>query len=448
MNTRKNKSRAAPFPVFILLIPFLFLPKAALAAGPMKISYGWSVNPNEAAAVDEAVKMMKQGLVPEPPKFVAVFTTGGKYNERKVLALLRAKLASQTRIWGLNSDLAGIAVPEGIHSGLTVAGFYSPSMTVGVGGAKLKWQDLNSYRRVGREAILEAIKNAGKTAKGPPNIILFAGLNLVTDTEICRGIEEITGVVPIWGGNAGQEVKDAPAGDGWCYSNSRVSTGFISVAAIWIDSKVGVAYGYGYSGKTEFKGLVNKADPKKRIIYEIDHRPAADVYNEWTGGKITGIIKAGGGNVPLSVNGRYGLKKPVKKGSSDYVLVGFPVVYPDKSVFVTHEGVEEGTELSLSEFSDKRDLLNKPAIIATIARNRGNIPKGNIAGALFLYCYAQLYVVKEYNYDINPAFSLLSKSLKGAPFSGFFAGGEIGHSPQGGNRMMSFSASVAVFGEN
>jgi hypothetical protein len=422
--------------------------KIALAGGPMKMAHGWSIKANETEAVKEALAMMKKGLGGDTPKLVVVFTTGMKYDEKKVFTGLKNRLKPGVRLWGLNSDIVGTARPEGMYSGLTVMGFYSPSMVVGVGSSKLDWRNYESYRGVGKKAVLAALKDAGKSATEPPSVLFFAGMHLVTDTKIFRGIEEVIGEVPMWGGNAGRDVKNIVIGDGWCFSNNGVEKDSVSVAAIWTDTRVGVAYGYGYTERPQYKGIVTKANPPKRIIYEIDHRPAADVYDEWTGGKVTDIIKAGGGPVPLPILGRYGLKKPIKKDVSDYVILGVLVINPDKSVLITHEPVNEGVALSLIELAIEKELVKKPAIVATIARNRGKIHKQNIAGALLVYCSAPFMVAQGKRYDIQPTFPLLSKSLSGAPFIGALVGGEIGHSPLGGNRMTAFSDVVIVFGKN
>ena len=430
-------------------ILWLFIVSSSFAAGPMKMAYGWSTKTNEGEAVKEDLTMMQKVLGVNNPKLVTIFSTGAKYNQNEVFQALRNRLKPEVRIWGLNSDIAGIAVPNGVHSGLSIMGFYSPGLVVGVGTAKLDWKNLGSYKKVGESAIQEAYKNAHKTKREPPKVIFFAGLNLITDIDIFQGVEDAVGqTTPIWGGNAGQSSGESKPGDGQCFSNNGVDGNCVSVAALWMDSKVGVAYGYGYNENPKCSGIVTKADINKRLIFTINDRPAADVYNEWTGGKITNIIKAGGGLNPLAVQGRYGFKKPIKEGISDYVLVGITSINPDKSVFMTHEGVEERTKITLTEFASEREFVQKPAVIATIARNRGAIPKENVAGALFLYCYAQYYVAKEYKYDIKPTFALLSKSLMEKPFTGFFAGGEIGYSPQGKNRMMAWSTVIIVFGKN
>lgn len=411
---------------------------------------GWSEKADEHEAVDEAVKMMRAGLADAAEQFVVVFTTGKKYDGKKVFDNLASALKPGVRIWGLNSDVSGISLSDGMHSGLAIMGFSSSDMVVGVGTAPLQWKDFATYKDVGKTAINAALQDAGKQASESPNVLFFAGLNLVTDTEIFRGIAEVVGNVPICGGNAGQHAGELQPGDGYVLSTTGAHTDTISVAAVWVKSKVGVAFGYGYTEHPEHTGIVTKADPEKRRVYEIDHRPAADVYNEWTGGLISDLIAAGGGIVPLSVVGRFEVKKQSTKGSVDYVEVGFTEVYPDKSVFVTHEPVEEGTQLTLMELASESDLINKPAIVAATAGKRGGIEKEEIAGAIVVYCYALLYTAQGSGYNVNAVFPLLSQSLGDAPLICIFSGGEIGHSPHfknEGNRMMAFSNVVAVFGK-
>jgi small ligand-binding sensory domain FIST len=150
----------------------------------------------------------------------------------------------------------------------------------------------------------------------------------------------------------------------------------------------------------------------------------------------------------LDIVGTYGFRKPIQAGTSDYVIVGVMGMNPDKSLHLSHEAMDVGTEVSLIQLAVEKELVKKPAIVSVIARNRGKINKNNIAGGLLVYCSAPFMVAQGRGYDIQPTFPLLSQSLNGAPFTGFLAGGEIGHSPVGGNRMMALSAAVIVFGKN
>ena len=414
----------------------------------MAMGCGYSVKPDADEAISEAVQMMSRQLGGQVPKLITVFTTGQKYDESQVFSALKSQLDPETRVWGLNSDSVGIAVPEGIKPGIALTGFCSTGMTVGVGSAPFDWQDPTCYREAGKTAIAKALADSGKDASDPPKIVFFAGLHLLTMTEAMRGVEDVIGDVPMWGGNTGQETGPQILADGWCFDNEGAHTNTLTVAAIWTDTKVGLAYGYGYSDRPGCEAVATKADAEKRLLYELDGRPAADVYNEWVGGEITSIIEAGGGMIPISIAGKYMLKKSLGTGEDDYVLVVPLSIEKDKSLFLTHEGVPSGAQLSLSEFATEDTVVHKPALTALMARARARIAKEDVAGALLVICYAQYYTARQHDYDVTPVFSYLSKNLGGAPFAGFFPGGEIGHSPKGGNRMMAFSTGAVVFSKN
>ena len=51
---------------------------------------------------------------------------------------------------------------------------------------------------------------------------------------------------------------------------------------------------------------------------------------------------------------------------------------PDKSIFVSHEGVEEGKQISVYKL-DNEDVVFKLAIVATIAMARGGISPEDLA---------------------------------------------------------------------
>ena len=58
------------------------------------------------------------------------------------------------------------------------------------------------------------------------------------------------------------------------------------------------------------KGVVTKSDTENRIIYQIDGKPAAEVYNEWVGGSIATLMKKGG-PIPFEIFSEYPFAKPI-----------------------------------------------------------------------------------------------------------------------------------------
>ena len=168
------------------------------------------------------------------PKLAIVLSTGTKYSEPAVHAALKRRLDPSTKIWGMATTERGLLTPAGRHLDVSTMGIYAPEMKVGIGQMPIgDWKDYGSYRDVGRRVILAALKDAGYVAGGPkPAVVLFAGLNLLTDTKIFRGIEEVIGKdVPIIGGNSVEDTWEMAGG--WGYSTGGVSKSVITVAAIW-----------------------------------------------------------------------------------------------------------------------------------------------------------------------------------------------------------------------
>lgn len=425
--------------------------KVHSAAPSFQMAQAWSGAPDVHEAAQEAVSAVLDGLTGVKPQFVTLFTTGGLHDGADIYKAVKKALPEGVKLWGLNSDLYGVIDPQGIKPGISLVGFADERMVAGVAAQEFNWEDQAGYREVGRALGQKILADAGKTADEPPTLLLFAGTYMIADTEIYNGIQEVLGNVPIFGGNAGRHHGEHPTpDDGYVLTTDGVHVSSIGVAGLWLANNVGMAYGYSNIEHHEHKGVVTKADPVKRLVYEIDGRPAADVYNEWTGGLITEVIKAGGGPIPMDVIGSHELKKPVAPGSPDYVAVGVAQVLPDKSLFVILEGIAEGTEVTLLTLGSEEDVVNRTSIIATVARNRGNIKRDDVAGALIVYCMALQGTARAAGYKIDDAFPTLSLIIGNVPFAGFLAAGEIGYSPhfgENGNRLMATSNVLLVFGK-
>jgi hypothetical protein len=412
---------------------------------PLEISYGWSDNKDERAAVEEAVERMKQPPASEhAPKLTIVLSTSSKYDEGALHAALRKRLDSSTKIWGMTTPDRGLLTPAGRHLGISMMGVYASEMRVGVGQALLRdWKDNSLYHDVGKEAIKAALKDAGFAAGAPkPKIVLFAGLAFLTDNEIFRGIEEVIGRdIPIVGANpVGDDEWEIAGGSG--YSTEAVKKNVITVAAIWAERRIGVAYGYGYR-KTEFKGIATRSDAEKRILYEINRRPAADVYNEWVGGTLDANLIKNGGQIPFGVFAGNPFGKPIGDNPEDYVMLAPLRLNPDKSIFMSHEGIETGKEISVYKL-DNDDVIVKPAIVATLAMAQGGVSRDELAGSFMLYCDAPFAGGKaSLDGIVGPYYKRTNK-----PFIGFFASGEAGFSARGGNRTLAYSTISLVFGRS
>ncbi len=386
-------------------------------------TYGWSVNGDETQAAKEAVSMMEEKII-GPPDFAFLFSSIG-YDEEKLLQEIRA-LLPETKIYGGTSCL-GPMTNDGFHLGekasLAIMGISSPLINWGVGGASL---DELSPEKVGKSAVLAAIENAGKKPTEKPKMV-FTTAAPGMEERILKGIEEIVGKdVPIMGGSSGD---NAITGEWRQYANDRVYSNGLALAVMYTELKIGYAYEAGYP-VTGQVGTVTIA--KGRVIYEIDGRPAANVYNEWTGGAFDAQMKEPGKVWGILMEATY---YPIAKvlrasGIEPFYLAVHPLsILKDYSLEVFAD-METGDEIVLLH-GDWDILLDRFRTTPVKALGEFKIKKGEALFALYTYCAGTMLAIPEAE---RPKMPLLVKEVIGdIPFIGTFTFGEQGFVPGIGN---------------
>jgi len=255
-------------------------------AGLVDVGYGWSTKDNPKEAVQEAVSLLGKGLEEKFPNYAILFSTVG-YDSDTVLKEVKSLLPN-TQIYG-GTSLSGVLTKDGLHVGnkgsLSLLAVSSQEIKFGVGGANI--DSFTSAREAGKEAIKSAIKNAQKEGELPKVVLITAAPG--NEEDILLGIEDVIGKdIPIVGGSSGDNDL---TGKWKQFANDKIYSNGISLTAVFTDLKVGFAYEIGYL-TTKNKGIITNATG--RIIYEIDNRPAAEVYNEWTHGLISNNLESGG----------------------------------------------------------------------------------------------------------------------------------------------------------
>ncbi len=403
----------------------------------ISIGCGWSDNNDEVKAVEEAVSSVKTQLEGKTPDFTVLFSTVG-YDSNKVLSEVR-RLLPDVQIYGGTSCLA-VQTKEGFHVGekgsLALLAVATKNITFGVGGVSI--DDFPSAMEAGKAAIQAAIDAAGEKGASKPKIVLMTG-SVGHEEELLAGIEEVIGKdVPVLGGSAGDNTV---TGEWKQFANGDVYSNGISLTAIYTDLKVGWAYEAGYL-RSENRGTITRAEG--RIIYEIDNRPAAEVYNEWTGGTVVAEELETGGSI-LSDASYYPLAKIIKNEGKEYTLSIHPLSInaTDHSLEV-FANVEEGDEVLLMH-GDWELLLNRALTTSTKALESEGLSKEDVSFGVYTYCAGTVLAIPE---DERPKMPVLVKTAIGdAPFIGTFTFGEQGHIRGVGNLHGNLVNSMIVFTE-
>jgi len=398
-------------------------------------AYGWSIKEDDVEAAKEATSMMLTKLE-KSPDFAFLFSSIG-YDSERLLQEIKA-LLPDTKIYGGTSCLGPMTTDRflgGEKQSLAIMGISTPEITWGVGGADL---DELSPREAGKAAILAAIENAGREETEKPNIVFITAAPGMEET-ILKGIKDIVGEdVPIFGGSSGDNTI---TGKWRQFVNDKVYNNGLALVVAYTDLKISYFYEAGYP-LTGRGGTVTKAEG--RIIYEIDGRPAAEVYNEWTGnvfaaqlekpGKVWGILKEAT---------YYPIAKVLRApGVEPFYLAVHPLdIRPDHSLGVFAE-MADGDEIVLLH-GDWEILLNRFRTTPIRALEIFKIKKGEGLFALYTYCAGTMLAIPE---GERPKMPLLVKEVIGEiPFIGNFTFGEQGYVPGIGNHHGNLVNSIVIF---
>jgi len=403
----------------------------------IRVGYGYSTNPDVKIAVQEAFSKTKERLGTSPD-YLILFSTVD-YDLEKLLKEVRKIAGQKTKIYGSTSCL-GVLTKEGFHRGekgaLAMLGVVSKRIIFGVGGADL---DKFSPQEAGKKAITLAIKNARKSFAEKPRLVLITAAPGYEE-DILKGISEVVGEdVPCIGGSSADNTIEGK----WAqFCNDEVYKNGVVLTAIYTDLKIGISYQSGYE-RTVKTGIVTKA--KGRVIYEINNRPAAEVYNEWVDGTLSDFLKTGG---KILAKTTFTPLAKVIKGRADswYFLSIHPLSFnlPEKSLSV-FANVKIGERVELMR-GDWGMLLNRCFSTPRLALRSSKIKEENVAFGIFTFCAGTMLAIPE---EERGKISLLvDKVLKGASFIGTFTFGEQGFVPGVGNIHGNLASSMVIFSKN
>lgn len=412
------------------------------------VGYGWSVKANVKEAVQEAVAAALKEFKAGPPEYVILFSTV-KYDSGELIKELR-RLLPNTKVQG-GTVMLGMYTKDGYHVGangsLALLAISSPKIKIGVGGADVdkfsavdKLSKEKAGKEAGKQAILAAIKDAGREGE-KPKVIYMMG-SFTNEQALMAGIEEVVGKdVPIVGGSA---FDDEGIGKWKQFVNDDIYTNGVAVTAFYTDLTVAWAFEAGYE-QTKYRGTITKAEGP--IIYEIDGRPALEVYDEWSGGLVSRV--SAGSNKETIIEIVQTALLPLAKvmtgtrGEIQYVPM-HPYLwnFKDKSVR-TGVNVEVGDVLTIMHGTWEANL-NHVQTVPTKALEGFGLKKGEAYFAIDNYCLGKMLTIPEEERNKIPL--LLNSALGGIPFIGGNTGGEQGFLEGVGNVHAGLDNSIIIFG--
>jgi hypothetical protein len=395
---------------------------------PRSTGCGWSVADDPRQGVRQAVLAARAGIGSSTPVYAFVTTTSG-YDHSVVLDELKKDLPPQVKIHGATSAF-GVMTNEGLHKGKVgaVALLLIASTDVTFGVSSVNLADFSDPEKAGKEAILQAYRDAGVPQTLRPRVILMTGTKARPDQmKVLNGIAQVVGTnTPVIGGDAADDQNK----EGWRqFTRQTLHQNGLGVVltAIFTETKVGWSFEHGFR-ITDKEGTVTRADGK--VIQEINHRPALDVYNEWLNGKLYEAIKTKDFYGIVQFTGQNPLCKVLKgkEGQIGYITA-HPL--PSKENLVNKylpvaAAIETGSTVRLFA-GTWQTILNRAEYLPAKALIQGEMASRESAWGVVFFCRGASKVIPASELPKVPL--LINNSIEEVPFVGLITGGEQGPIP-------------------
>jgi hypothetical protein len=387
----------------------------------LKSNVGWSTNKDSYIQGKETAAKAVVDLVQTK---VAFLYTSVDSDVKKVLEGAKEELGTAPII-GCTSS-AGIIVPDGFISsedGFTgILALGDPELEVGVAGSAKE----KSARETGRKVAIEAMRKAGKDCS-PAYFYMVASPG--EEEEYVKGIEDIIGRVPVFGGSAADNTVE---GKWSIYTNDTIFNDGVAVAFFYTDKPMANVFTGEYHETTN-SGVITKVEGKRTLV-EIDGVPAIKKYAEWTGNKLKDLD---GSNLlvttitaPLGVKDRLG----------DLIAIRHPMYgNKDKSMNI-------GANLAVNTA-----IIQMEATVDELIDSTGKTMKevnkeinDNAGAYLLVHCGGRRLGIGD---RIDEVAAQLKKEAKGKPFIAVFTFGEYGVKDHGANTTGGLMLSFTAFGK-
>lgn len=391
---------------------------------------GGSTAADASSAVGEAWRAL-HAKIGKPSVVVAIATVD--YVLDDVVAQLR-EVADGIPFQG-GTSCGGVMTDEGFFGdggrGLALFGIADEGGSYGVGVAPIG----DSPRAAGKRAIEKAMADAGCEGEMPSAIWMITSPG--GEEDVVRGIEDVVGPnVPLVGGSAADHTIE---GNWRQLSRDGVHEGSVSVVAMYTSGRVACAFHSGYDPTTH-GGTITKADA--RTIQEIDGRPAARVYDEWTGGAIGDTLDAGGPLLQKTNLHPLGRKVSEVRGVPYFVLSHPERSHADGSMHLFTDVAAGERIVCMTGSVD--NLVERAGNVVRSAAQAGDLADDDVAAGLVIFCGGCFLTVRE---RIGEVHTKLVQAMGKKPFLTAFTFGEQGRIGDAGNRHGNLMISALLVGK-
>ena len=383
----------------------------------LKSKVGFSKNEDAYEAGVETAKTASEGL---KPKLGLLFNSVG-YDQKRLIEGVKS-IIPDTEIVGCTSS-AGILVPEGYMIDETgtaeLLTFDDDDMTVACYGMAKK----KSARETGREVALKALEKAGLDYA--PDYF-FMSASPAEEEEYIKGIQDIIGRVPCFGGSAADNTVE---GKWSIFYNDTVFSDGVVAAFFYTGKEIATVYTGAYN-ETKDMGIITKLNDT-RVLAEIDGEKATEKYKNWR--KLKDEDVTGGNLLVTTITSPLGVKDRL----GNLTAIRHPM-----------NGNEDGSMNIGANLSTGTTVIRMEASVDELINSTGNTLKElkkkcpNAAAYLLVHCGGRRLGIGD---RMNEVYDQLKKEAGDVPFITAFTFGEYGYTDDDqtnttGGLMLSFTA--------
>lgn len=378
---------------------------------------------SKAASSEEIWQDLKRQLGGQHYQFGLVM---GHHSRINMLSDVPLLLCSDSWLGG--SSCLGVMTEQGVflqQDTLAVLMIRDDEGHYGCGSAVIEDADIG---KATLEALNGALQKAGRPFQVPD--LVWCMQPPGTEEAVLRYIERLLGKkVPVYGGSS---ADDDVSGQWLQYDGTSIHQHAVVIAVFYPSVAISHFFHSGYI-PTEHKGIVTKA--KGRLLQEIDHQPATEVYSRWLKRRISSNYMQETTLTPLgSVIEQDQLDLPL------YMLSLPTNFHADGSIELFAE-VEQGKELCLMA-TEVPHLLSRTGTMCDCARSV--LPRQAVSGGIVIFCGACLLSIKE---QMDLVHDNVQISLDGVPFLIAFTFGEQGYAVDQTNRHGNLMYATVLFGD-
>ncbi len=378
---------------------------------------GYSKNKDAYEAGKETATKATEGI---SAKIGLLFNSIG-YDQKKLMEGIKS-VAKDVDVIGCTSS-AGIITPDGYMidedgtAGMLTLG--GDDLTVACYGmAKGK-----SARETGREVAKKALEKAGLDYA--PDYF-FMSASPAEEEEYIKGIQDIIGRVPCFGGSAADNTVE---GKWSIFYNDTIFNDGVVAAFFYTANDIATVYTGAYN-ETKDMGIITKLNDT-RVLAEIDGEPALDKYKNWRG--LDDEAVTGGNLLVTTITSPLGVKDRL----GNLTAIRHPMNGNDDKSMNIGANLAVGTTVIRME-ATVDELINSTG--KTLKELKKKCP--NAAGYLLIHCGGRRLGIGD---RMNEVYEQLKKEAGDVPFLVAFTFGEYGYTDDDqtnttGGLMLSFTA--------